>query len=342
MRIVWTGITLLIALPLAFSQQEIPKTTRVEDPKQHERKGPDSYPYREWSDYIMDELDIRTGDKVLDVGSGDGWWINKMLDHSGEYATYYALEVEEDKVEKLQETFDGQKNVKPFLAPKVGTGLDESSIDLVFFSQVYHHLPDDSHVDYLKHLKDVVKPTGRVCIIEKYSEIATRNPGHSTRLSTLIQQAEEAGWILLRYQLIPNTYHYLTIFAQKELFPPKPKEDKKVGVLHTKDPVGKIKSNLKSGKAILLDVREQNEWDEGYIAQAKRFAMSKLQTIQDDEKVMKDVKAILDKDKIIYPHCAKGGRALRAGKVLSELGYDVRPLPLGFNELADEGFETVK
>ena len=103
-----------------------------------------------------------------------------------EYATFYALEVEEDKVNKLKEKYAEKPFVKAVLAPENGTGLGENTIDLAFFSQVYHHLPEDGHIDYLKHLKSVLKPTGRVAIIERYTEIAIYSKDHGTQLSTLI------------------------------------------------------------------------------------------------------------------------------------------------------------
>jgi hypothetical protein len=34
----------------------------------------------------------------------------------------------------------------------------------------------------------------------------------------LTQQAEEAGWVLVRYELITGTFHYIAIFVQKALF----------------------------------------------------------------------------------------------------------------------------
>lgn len=344
MRIRFLAIVILFLTLQVSAQNTVPKTTRIHNTEQHIRQGEQSYPYREWSDYIISELDIRTGDAVLDIGTGDGWWIDQIIKHTGEYATIYALEIEEDKVNELKKKYEDKPFIRPVLAPKDGTGMKENSVDLVFFSQVYHHLPENSHVGYLKHLKSVVKPTGRIAVIERYTEIAVYGKDHGTQLSALIEQAEEAGWILLRYELIPNTFHYLTLFAQKELFkkadePPKeePKE-----LTHTADTVAEVKAAVKNGKALIIDVRELNEWDEGHLTDAYLLPMSKLNTITEDEKAMDEAKKILGKDKIIYTHCRRGGRALRAGELLKTMGYDVRPLKLGFEELVEQGLEPAK
>ena len=39
-------------------------------------------------------------------------------------------------------------------------------------------------------------------------------------LAEIAREAEEAGWIPVRCELITGTYHYLAIFVQQDLFPP--------------------------------------------------------------------------------------------------------------------------
>ena len=45
---------------------------------------------------------------------------------------------------------------------------------------------------------------------------------------------------------------------------------------HTKDTLDTVKQNIKDGKAVLVDVREQKEWDEGHIAGAVFMPKIKL------------------------------------------------------------------
>jgi len=46
----------------------------------------------------------------------------------------------------------------------------------------------------------------------------------------------------------------------------------------------------------------------------------------------------LPKDKIVYTHCVMGVRALKAAKILEKLGYNVRPLNAGYEDLVKAGF----
>jgi phage shock protein E len=104
---------------------------------------------------------------------------------------------------------------------------------------------------------------------------------------------------------------------------------------HTQEPLEKVKENIQSGKAILVDVRELNEWQAGHLKAARLIPQSKLRDESQRAELLKD----LPKDKIIYTHCRAGGRALACGEILRQLGYDVRPLKAGFEALVQAGFE---
>jgi phage shock protein E len=104
---------------------------------------------------------------------------------------------------------------------------------------------------------------------------------------------------------------------------------------HTKDSLDTVKDNVKSGKALIVDVREQNEWDAGHLKGAVLMPQSKLRNEQQATDLLKS----LPKDKIVYTHCRAGGRALTCGDILKKHGYDVRPLKPGFEDLVSAGFE---
>jgi rhodanese-related sulfurtransferase len=110
---------------------------------------------------------------------------------------------------------------------------------------------------------------------------------------------------------------------------------------HTKEPLNQIKAKLESGKAILVDVREQREWDRGHIRGAVLLPLSQLTAWERDglnEEEKRKLAKALPKGSSVYCHCARGGRAVPGSEALRKLGYDARALKPGYSELLEAGF----
>ncbi len=107
-----------------------------------------------------------------------------------------------------------------------------------------------------------------------------------------------------------------------------------LAVDHTKDSLTTIKKNIESKKAVLVDVREKSEWDDGHIKGAIFLPLSSLRNgITEAERKR------LPKDKIIYLHCAVGLRAKFAANLLKKYNDKVRPLNEGYEDLISAGFQ---
>lgn len=218
MRKLFRSLVLLtVVVPTIYADSG--ESTRVADASQHTCTSSGHYPYREKSDYVLRELDLKPGDVVVDIGAGDGWWAERMAKSVGADGVIYASEVDQKKVDGMKKQFADVPQIKPYLCPTDSTSLPANSCDLAFLSKTYHHLNKGGHVDYLRHLRKVVKPTGRVCVIERHPALTGGRGGqHAWSPGLLMQQAEEAGWVPVRYELITGTYHYIAIFVQQELF----------------------------------------------------------------------------------------------------------------------------
>ena len=111
---------------------------------------------------------------------------------------------------------------------------------------------------------------------------------------------------------------------------------------HTQDSLATVQQNLAEKKALLVDVREVKEWEKAHLAQAQLLPLSQLKRAATDPAVLAQVTGKLPKDRIVYCHCAKGVRAVMAGNLLEKLGYDVRPLSAGFEDLLAAGFAAAR
>ena len=107
---------------------------------------------------------------------------------------------------------------------------------------------------------------------------------------------------------------------------------------HTKDSLETVKERVAAKKAILVDVRDLVEWEQGHIKKAEHLPFRELQEKFDEAKLRKKI----PKDTIVYTYCVVGMRSLKAGAILEKAGYDVRPLKPGYEELLKAGFENEK
>ena len=70
---------------------------------------------------------------------------------------------------------------------------------------------------------------------------------------------------------------------------------------------------LLEGDAILLDVRQEDEWNAGHAPMASLIPLAELPDHLDE----------LPRDRLIVCACRSGGRSLRAATFLQENGFDV-------------------
>ena len=105
---------------------------------------------------------------------------------------------------------------------------------------------------------------------------------------------------------------------------------------HTQDSLDVVKAAVAQQKAVLVDVREPDEWQQGHVAGARLVPLSTLERGVNADELARTI----PKGTVIYPYCMVGGRSVASAKFFRALGYDVRPLKPGYPELARAGFPT--
>jgi rhodanese-related sulfurtransferase len=90
-----------------------------------------------------------------------------------------------------------------------------------------------------------------------------------------------------------------------------------------------------SGEAIIADVREKDEWDEGHIPNAIHLSRGTIE-LDIEEKVP-------DTNAMIICHCGGGGRSALAAESLQKMGYkNVHSMAGGFKAWKVAGLPTKK
>ena len=92
-------------------------------------------------------------------------------------------------------------------------------------------------------------------------------------------------------------------------------------------------AKLNSGEAVIVDVRDQAEWDGGHIPGANHMSRSTIE-LDIEEKVP-------DPNAMIICHCGGGGRSALAAESLKKMGYkNVRSMAGGLKAWKAAGLPT--
>jgi cyclopropane fatty-acyl-phospholipid synthase-like methyltransferase len=143
---------------------------------------------------VIQALKLKPDSVVADIGAGTGYFSMRFA-HMTPKGKVYAVDAEPDMVKHLSERAkkNGLSNVIAIQARPDDPRLPEKA-DLVILVDVYHHI--DKRVDYFRKLRDSLKPSGRLAIIDFTME-THRGPPPSGRVaaSKVKRELTEAGYV---------------------------------------------------------------------------------------------------------------------------------------------------
>ncbi len=157
-------------------------------------------------DEVIKSLNIKPGDKIADLGAGGGYYTLRFGNEVGKKGRVYAVDIEQEYLDLIKSDAKkaGLDNIETVLAKEDKSFLPEKSIDLIFVRNVFHHLPDDV-TGYFKKLQKVLRPGGRVAIIEYNRGLAYFFHRHGTQEEVIVEKMEKAGYHLIEnLDLLPK------------------------------------------------------------------------------------------------------------------------------------------
>jgi ubiquinone/menaquinone biosynthesis C-methylase UbiE len=118
-------------------------------------------------EYVMDELKIKRGSAVADIGAGGGWFTIRAGRRVGPAGVVYANEILPRFVNFIEQRAkrDGLKNVRGILGTANDPKLPANSVDAVLILNAYHEF--EQPLTMLRKIKTAMRTGARLGFIER-------------------------------------------------------------------------------------------------------------------------------------------------------------------------------
>ncbi len=111
-------------------------------------------------DECLKVLDLKTGQRVLDVGCGPAYYLAQMPD-----VEYFGFDTDERYIEHARKKFGARGNFRcAMFTPQVAAELGQ--FDRIMLMGILHHLDDDQCDELLALLASVLAPGGMIVALE--------------------------------------------------------------------------------------------------------------------------------------------------------------------------------
>ena len=132
---------------------------------------------------ILANLNICTGQIILDAGCGNGYMAKKFSELVGNTGKIYALDPDSGSIANLKKEVE-KTNIEAFVGDITKpTGLKASSVDLVYLSTVFHIFSEFQIEGFVAEIKRILKPNARLAIVNIKKEETPFGPPVEMRSS---------------------------------------------------------------------------------------------------------------------------------------------------------------
>lgn len=170
----------------------------------------------EHPDQALDQLKIAKGATVADIGAGVGYMSWRLAKRVGPTGSVYANDIQSEMLDLLRKNMRERhiSNVEPVLGEVDDPKLPQGKMDLVLMVDVYHEFSEPQKM--LRHIRDSLKPDGRLVLLEYRAEDSTVPilPLHKMTVSQVKAEIEPEGYRLERViETLP--WQHILIFTRK-------------------------------------------------------------------------------------------------------------------------------
>ena len=166
---------------------------------------------------ILEAIELKSGQNIADIGAGGGYFSLKFAETAGSEGEIYAVDTNQEFLDFIRRSAAEKKlnNIITILAIEDRLDLPEKSLDFIFMRNITHHIPN--RVEYFENLKNLLKPDGRIIVIEYKPCISFSFRGifgHYVPKERIIQEMEEVGYLLEKeFDFLPE--QHFTIYSRQ-------------------------------------------------------------------------------------------------------------------------------
>jgi ubiquinone/menaquinone biosynthesis C-methylase UbiE len=184
------------------------ESKNVKDPKHHHR-GKSSESLLDKNE-ILSGFSITPGQIVLDAGCGNGYMAKEFAKLTGKTGKVYALDPDSVSIGILKEETEGTI-IEPFVGDITEeTKLEAFSIDLIYMSTVIHGFSKVQVEGFIKEVKRLLKPDGKLAIVEIKKEDTPFGPPLGIRFSP--EELKKTISLTPTHLVDIGQYFYMQIF----------------------------------------------------------------------------------------------------------------------------------
>ncbi len=148
---------------------------------------------------VIEALELAPGDRVAEIGAGDGYWLPWLSDAVGADGVVYAVEVDDELIAVLKERVADEElgNVVVVRGQFADPELPDGEIDLAMTCLTYHHI--DDRALYFERLRVDLSERGRVAHLDDRPGTGApfrwfQSKDHWSEPEAIVGEMREAGY----------------------------------------------------------------------------------------------------------------------------------------------------
>jgi len=168
-------------------------------------------------DEVVRALRLRPGQTACDIGAGPGYFTLRLARAVASHGHVFAVDVEPKILDALRDRIAkaSARNVTPVLGLGDDPLLPAAVCDLILIVDTYHHFDDGA--GYLRRLRPVLKPGGRLVDIDFHKRATPTGPPLAHRLARedFLRDAGAAGFQLVEEPTFLENQYFLVMAPRR-------------------------------------------------------------------------------------------------------------------------------